>query len=247
MFYKEKKKNILVILKDWIATETMRDSFPINDDKSIGRIRFYNEVNKKFSRWLNMNSLMCTNGVLEQKLNRGGCLRVYDNLEYFTEEKRIKLYNEVKNCPYYRQYGTGPKCVYKEPRLHILLASKEGLDYQYHQTKMKSIALSKMPEIEKLHDDLAEWYKLPGGYWDLGVDLIHYRNGNDSIGYHAADTQGETIILSLIVDSNNERRRIKIRPNRKYPLKDKDEEIEISLGQGNAYEMDGKKLFIRKQ
>lgn len=221
----------------------MRDPIPINDDKSIGRIRFYNEVKQKFSRWLNMNSLMFTNGTLQQTLNRGGCLTVYNNLEYITEEKRIKLYNEAKNCPYYRQYGAGPKCMYKEPRLHVLLASKDGLDYRYHQTKMKSISLSKMPEIEKLHDDLAKWYNLKDGHWNLGLDLIHYRNGNDSIGFHADDTQGETIILCLIIDSNNERRRIKIRPKRKYPLRDNDEEIDILLGHGKAYQMDGKKFF----
>jgi hypothetical protein len=38
-------------------------------------------------------------------------------------------------------------------------------------------------------------YKLPHDQWGIGVDLIVYKDGEDSIGWHADDTQGKHWLL----------------------------------------------------
>ena len=219
----------------------MNHSLLLDDIASIARIRFYNEDKKKFSPWKNIDKSYIHGYDIVIPLNRGGSLKVYLKPNFLPEERRIKIFNQMKECNLYRQYKAQGN-LYDEPRLHVLLASTKGLDYKYHGTNMKSFPLNSVTEVEMLHNDLASIYNLPNKYWNLGVDLMMYRNGNDSIGFHADDTQGEELILCLIIDSNFEKRKIKIRPNKKSPLKNSDEEIELYLGQGNGYEMDGKNI-----
>lgn len=221
----------------------MNHSFVLDDIASIARIRFYNEHKKEFSPWKNIDKSYMNGDHIMIPLNRGGKLKVYHKLNFLPEERRIKIFNQMKKCNLYRQYKAQGN-LYDEPRLHVLLASTTGLDYKYHGTKMKSFPLCSVSEVETLHNDLASIYNLKNKYWNLGVDLMIYRNGNDSVGFHADDTQGEEIILCLIIDSNFEKRKIKIRPHKKSPLKNSDEEIELYLGQGTGYEMDGKTVQI---
>ena len=100
--------------------------------------------------------------------------------------------------------------------------------------------LSKYPVIETLTNYVSQ---TQGANFNIGVDCIVYRDGKDSIGWHADDTQGEDRVLSLIVHSEHRRqpRVLKIISN---DAKEKnpqvgDEEIWLYPGIGDAYEMDG--------
>mmetsp|Transcript_17218 Transcript_17218/g.49908 ORF Transcript_17218/g.49908 Transcript_17218/m.49908 type:complete len:1249 (-) Transcript_17218:777-4523(-) len=115
--------------------------------------------------------------------------------------------------------------------------------YYYHGIQMKSLPISSVPEVAQLSDQLATLYELPRKQWSIGVDLIIYRDGNDGIAWHADDTQEESIILCVVVESSNSRPRpLKIRSKRKRGEKPKegDEQIELFPGPGDAYEMDAK-------
>ena len=80
------------------------------------------------------------------------------------------------------------------------------------------------------------------------MDLVTYWSGEDFVGWHADEKQGEVLILSIVTDSQNGTRPIFIKPktNSMLPLQEGDEEIIIFVGQGDAYEMDGEffHLFV---
>ena len=62
--------------------------------------------------------------------------------------------------------------------------------YTYHGIKMKALPMDLVPEVASYAEELAKHYKLPQNQWNIGVDLIAYKDGEDSIGWHADDTQG---------------------------------------------------------
>ena len=97
--------------------------------------------------------------------------------------------------------------------------------------------LSNYPEIDCLTNYVSQ---TQGATFNIGVDCIVYRDGKDSIGWHADDTQGEDKVLSLIVHSEHRKqpRVVKIKPKWEDPQIG-DEEIHLYPGIGDAYEMDG--------
>jgi len=174
---------------------------------------------------------------------------------FVSEERRHSLAENVKLCNL-RQYYFGPS-EYPEPRVHVLLhsdacqESKSGTigedtdhnnpGYQYHGVKLKAEPLSSATSIDALSHDLAEKYSLPEKKWNIGVDVVVYRDGRDRMGWHADDTQEEHIILCVVVECDVVRP-LKVRP--KFRRGEKapshgDEEIWIYPSKGDAYEMDG--------
>ena len=98
----------------------------------------------------------------------------------------------MHRCKLYRQYTRSQ--VFHEPRFHVLLSSKaaqSNVGYKYHGIQMKALPINVVPEVASYATELAKVYKLPHNQWDIGVDLIIYRDGDDSIGWHADDTQGK--------------------------------------------------------
>ena len=75
--------------------------------------------------------------------------------------------------------------------------------------------------------------------WNIGVNPVLYRDGKDKMGYHADDDQGETKILTVVVESPSSPRRVRIKVKGSHELEHGDEELELYLGAGDAYEMDG--------
>lgn len=88
--------------------------------------------------------------------------------------------------------------------------------------------------------------------FNIGVDVIVYRDGTERIGWHADDSQGENRIFCLVVESSSipEARPLKIRCNSGYSstakkgnrterLEEGDEEVELYPMAGDGYEMDG--------
>ena len=98
-------------------------------------------------------------------------------------------------CGLLRKYYHGPM-KNEEPRLHVLLSSKEyaGGGYKYHGTQMKSFQLTKVHQVKDISNELENYFNLK---WNIGVHMIVYRDGSDMMGWHADDTQGEKLLFVL--------------------------------------------------
>lgn len=185
--------------------------------RKIGRVRRYNSQTKSYNSWEDIcipsssNDDYSSNGSNEFSINlsRGGRLRFNPNL--LPPAKRKKLSKAMHNCKLFRQYSFNK--VFHEPRSHVLLSSRirsnnqdlkssrscNDIDdggtiqpgYMYHGIKMRALPLDLVPEVANYAEELARHYKLPDNQWDIGVDLIVYKDGEDSIGWHADDTQGK--------------------------------------------------------
>ena len=99
--------------------------------------------------------------------------------------------------------------------------------------------ISKYPMMHDLYRHVCQ---KQGTCFNIGVDCIIYRDGQDSIGWHADDTQNEDTVLSLIVDSDPVRVvkiKSKVPKDCEHP-KIGAEEIKLFPRAGDAYVMDGK-------
>lgn len=231
--------------------------------REIGKIRRYNAATSSFGEWEDLPfqtygdsepRRWCDLNIdesIEIPLLRGGRLRVFPN--FLGESRRVATKNAMENCQLYRQYSVF--CNDRtslEPRLQVLLSSQgkdehyqnnvEGVGYVYKGVSMKAKPISREPQIHSLSTDLAELYRLPNKEWSIGANLVYYRDGNDHTTWHSDDTQGEQLILCIVVDSESHARPVLVKPKTKTDgdFQDGDEEIIIFVGQGDAYEMDGK-------
>ena len=180
----------------------------------IAKIRYYDEESEKYGPFTEIFTDERTCNDLQ--LQFGGKLLFHPS--YITEKICHSVTDSVKQCAV-RQYYFGPS-KYPEPRVHVLLHSdageinasrptegEEGMvqfnpGYQYHGVKLKAEPLSFGTPIEELAYDLAKKYSLPDNKWNIGVDVVVYRDGKDRMGWHADDTQGEQIILCVVVESD---------------------------------------------
>jgi alkylated DNA repair dioxygenase AlkB len=173
-------------------------------------------------------------------LKRGGRISFYANL--VSDRRCSKVRSEIDTKAQLREYEFRR---FKEKRVHFLLNSKATKDvnarqpgYQYHGVKMKALPLSLMPTVESLASLFAHLFKIEDQNWGIGVDVLLYRNNRDAIGWHADDTQDESIILSVTIGSPESPRCVKIEP-KTDDYKDGDERIELYPRVGDAYTMDG--------
>lgn len=194
----------------------------------VGRIRRYSEQTKSYQKWEDIvytpttTTTNCDDGTKKGdqriviSLHRGGRLTLYPNILPIGKQ-RVELQRAMRTCKLYRQYTRSQ--VYYEPRFHVLLSqSAEVVDvsslstetagaeslttargYSYHGVTMKAQPISQVPAISTYATELASMYNLPNQTWDIGVDCIIYRDGHDSIGWHADDSQGESIILCVVI------------------------------------------------
>ena len=96
-------------------------------------------------------------------------------------------------------------------------------------------------EVETLSQVLASKLLPSPMKWNLGVDVLVYRDGNDKIGWHADDNQGETKIFAVVIESNISRQVLfKRKVNNKLEIQYGDEYIKLYPSEGDSYEMDGK-------
>lgn len=153
-------------------------------------------------------------------LQRGGAVTIYKNI--LSQEERLKVVKEIEACEDIRQY---PFNNYIEPRVHKLLVKTNDTPdgrrgYQYHNTTLKGHPIEDSPEISKLADRLATLFEIPHGFWNIGVDVLVYRDGQDCIKWHSDDTQGEDVVFSLVVEDSIENPRpIKFRPKQQQKQK----------------------------
>ncbi len=229
--------------------------------REIGKIRRYIAATGEFSEWEDLpcqtygdteprrwNELNIDESI-EIPLRRGGRLRVFPN--FVADERRTKVSNAMDKCTLYRQYFKHGDEMTSEARMQVLLSSKVNQvhngshkrgrpGYHYDGITMMAQPLSQVEQVEQLTRDLAELYRLPGKEWNIGTNLVGYRTGEDHMAWHSNCDQGEVLILCIVVESRNCTRPILIRPKNHISLQDGDEEIIVFVGQGDAYEMDGK-------
>jgi len=165
-------------------------------------------------------------------LKRGGLIKL--ERQVIPNEQLFQIRTEMEEEVKYNQYPF--RAAFVEPRLHALYSNNPANGYMYHGVKMKSRPLAELHHISQLATTLADRFRT--SEFNIGLDLVVYRNGKDSIGWHADNTQGEQIIASLLIDSPCPARTICIKPNN-IP-RDGDEAIELYPTSGDMYQMDAK-------
>ena len=224
---------------------------------TYGRLRRYNDSEGKYGNWEPLiaydplragDADLYMNEPCEVHLKRGGMIRYFPRI--VSEKRRDILAQKCRDFQEYRQYKFGPGGLANEPRVHVLLSSKAAVPmsgdyastieaapgYKYHGIKMQAQPLSSEPVFEALSAELAAVYEFPNQEWNIGCDAIVYRNGNDNIGWHSDDTQGESKVMCIVPESPGISRPVHIRPKRnaKKILTDGDEEIQLFVRQGDG-------------
>jgi hypothetical protein len=74
-------------------------------------------------------------------------------------------------------------------------STKNEVGYSYHNINMKALPMDLVPEVNSFASEFATEFKLPDNKINIGVDLIVYKDGNDSIGWHDDDTQGKCKLM----------------------------------------------------
>jgi alkylated DNA repair dioxygenase AlkB len=180
-------------------------------------------------------------------LHRGGCIKVFRN---FVPPWRLeKIRHEVLGTKtvrgYFRRYKNRG-C--REPRVQFLLHDEATQDfeleqpgYRYNLNTMKSRPLKNVGWLNDLDFDTKRI--VPEADWNIGVNVVLYRDGKDKMGDHADNDQGEELILCVVIASpgakTSQMRRVCVRPFHKWAAKEGDEDIELHLSPGDAYLMDG--------
>jgi 2OG-Fe(II) oxygenase superfamily len=184
-------------------------------------------------------------------LERGGELHIY--LDLLSPKEQQAVTEELKNnATLFREYGIQGG---KEPRAHFLLHEKapdgdiddnsiKSPGYKYGNITMKARPFSHLIHLQQVSNKLKTIAKVKG--WNIGTEVVAYRDGRDSIGFHADDDQGEKLIFTAPLFDPSKARRVVFKNKRmqkdgeqsKRP-RDGDEEIELLLGAGDAYSMDG--------
>jgi hypothetical protein len=93
--------------------------------------------------------------------------------------------------------------------------------------------ISDFKVIERVDELVAKFFRTD---FNIGVDALCYRDGKDHIGFHADDTQGEDIVVSLTVESLCQRV-LRIKPKGDACVGD--EQIDLFPCAGDGYSMDG--------
>lgn len=181
--------------------------------------------------------------VVEISLKYGGVLKIRPNLidiRRRTELKKSLSKDPTRFSEYKIQGGL-------EPRANMQIHKHATMDrdapqpgYAYRYAHMMGWPMSLFEGAEEFADDMAKVCGID--HWNIGASIVYYRDGNDSMGYHADDDQGEEIICSCLLATPPASRIIKIRVSPKLDKHKKnkgDESFTLYLRAGDAYEMDG--------
>ncbi len=90
--------------------------------------------------------------------------------------------------------------------------------------------------MESLHRFVGALYDLN---FNIGVDVLIYRNGLDGCGWHSDNTQGERCVACVVLESEAPRI-VKFRPKiaKGSTLQLGDEQLELWISQSDAYAFD---------
>lgn len=211
-------------------------------------------------------------GCWTYQFERGGTVSIFPQFATATECQAISSYVLDNPTTVLRQY---PIRGILEPRLHGLLdcqnkttvespndvedvvhttdtdgptdpsTTTTTTSYAYHGIKMKALGhVSDLPALERVADRAATVAGIQDG-WNIGCDVIVYRNPYDKIGWHADDTQEESCIFSVIAQSEVVRP-LYIAPKgsdgrvmKQRECQEGLEKLRLYVAAGDAYTMDG--------
>ena len=108
---------------------------------------------------------------------------------------------------------------------------------------MKGQPLDMIQGLKKIADDFSA--QLSVKEWTLGIDCIVYASGANGIGYHADNSQGESVIGCIVLHTGSTPRTVMIKSaSRDLPCIS----YRLQLGQGSAYVMNGamQKHYVHK-
>ena len=204
----------------------------------IARSRKWLEESNAFGEWTVHRIELDSEKSVSFPMTRGGTIEFFPQMISNVGVVR----NEMETAAEYRQFQV--RACSKEPRVHALYSTTKCTGYTYGRVSMGSNPLEYLPTISHVANQLANRFQLENCDWNIGCNLVVYRDGNDSINWHADDTQGEDVILSLTVDGSvTNPRTICFQPANTWPLKNGDEQIELYPIPGDVYSMDG---FVQK-
>ena len=233
----KRTKQILYSNTDFTSLLSMTGATAMAGERVVARSRMWSATSNSFGAWTihrtKMNSSPHSDSI-DFVLRRGGVIKFFPNLVEEVEEVKKEMLSQTT----YKQYKVR-ECG-NEPRLHALYcsASRAG-GYRYGRVKMASHPLESLSVICGIAEDLASKFGLLDNHWNVGCHLILYRDGKDSIHWHADDTQGEDVVLSLTVDGPvADARTICFQPAT-TTLKTGDEQLELYPIPGDGYSMDG--------
>jgi alkylated DNA repair dioxygenase AlkB len=164
----------------------------------IARIKRYNGQKQKGSVEEIYETALADDGYII-RLNRGGTMKVH--LNFINREERLQLAEGVTKQPdFFKEYKIQGG---KEPRTNLIIHKKATTDrnilqpgYKYRSTTMKGYPISLFSGMEELWDKAAKLSRVDE--WRIGANVVLYRDGSDSIGFHADNDQGEEKILSKL-------------------------------------------------
>jgi 2OG-Fe(II) oxygenase superfamily len=221
-------------------------------DGCILRKREFCSESQSWSSWFVLYSRNCSSPFFKLSLNFCGEVCIYRGL--VSGRLQAAVTTEALQSQYFRQYSAiqGEN----EPRLNALYHENATTKFEdaqpsyiYKQVRMKARPLEDMPNLRKLSrriercvkEQYSGYYDNVGPFWNVGVNEVLYRSSKDAIGFHADNSQGETLIFTLIVHCPDERKVVirTAKHNKTKTIELGDEEIEIYLKAGDGYSFDG--------
>jgi hypothetical protein len=234
----KRAKQISYSNTDFTSLLSMTGATAMAGKRVVPRSRMWSATSNSFGAWTThrtkTNSTSPNNDSINFVLRRGGVIKFFPNLVGEVEKVKKEMLSQTT----YKQYKVR-ECG-NEPRLHAWYcsASKAG-GYGYGRVKMASHPLESLPVICGVEEDLASKFGLLNNHWSVGCHLILYRYSQDSIHWHADDTQGEDVVLSLTVDGPLADARTICFQLATTMLKTGDEQLELYPIPGDGYSMDG--------
>ena len=142
------------------------------------------------------------------------------------------LADEAIGSGHLRQYTR--KHIHQERRLHVNLHEQagDGYGYRYKDVTMQSLPYNAIDGAEPV---IRKVESVAGTKFNIGVDLVVYTDGSDSIGWHCDDSQGERSVAGLILRENeDDPRPLMFRPLNNTSGK---QSFNLRLSKGSIYVM----------
>lgn len=112
--------------------------------------------------------------------------------------------------------------------------SNQTKSNRYKNVCLKAKPLHLMPEVANIAKRLAEYCKVP--YWNIGVDVLLYRNETDHISFHSDNDQGEQVVATLVISNNtsDKERVVRFQPNKEQQDND-NKVVDLYMQAGDVY------------
>ncbi|KAG5178310.1 hypothetical protein JKP88DRAFT_248192 [Tribonema minus] len=170
-------------------------------------------------------------------LKRGGRILFWP--EVMSHDSCALLRDTIGRCTGYRECASG---MYVQPKGARVPRGDAAANrsYLYSGLCLRCQPIVAYPEMEQLKRKAEQSF---GETFNLDVDVLVYRDGDDSYCWRSDNAQGETRVMCFVVEAYSTRP-VLFRPKQSvadggHPLEVGDEEIQLLPLQGDAYDFDG--------